>query len=148
MAYAEVTDVARELGRAAANPDESEQWAAWIDRVERSIVRRFARAGLDLDEQVLLDNPSADDVADVEVARVVDKIRNPNTRQTSVTRSVDDGSITYRNEGGDYDTDPLAITAAEWAILLPGTETGAYSTRPGFEPDTGESEELQRLNWT
>lgn len=135
MAYAEVTDVARELGRAATGPDELEQWAAWIDRVERSIVRRFRASGLDLDDQVLLDNPTSDDVADVEVARVVDKINNPNSRHTSVTRSVDDAAVTYRNEGGTFG-DPLELTQAEWAILLPGTETGIFSTRPGFQPDT------------
>lgn len=137
MAYAEVSHVARELGRAATGPAELQQWAAWIDRVERSIVSRFRRMGLDLDEQVQLDSPTADDVADVEVARVVDKVLNPNTRTTSVTRSVDDAAVTYRADAPEVvGTDPLELTLADWARLLPGTEFGAFSTRPGFEPDT------------
>lgn len=118
MTYATADDVAIELGRPASSPVEEAQWVAWLERVERSIARRFTQAGLVLADQVALESPTADDVRDVEVAAVLRKIDNPKGF-TSVTRSIDDGTLTTRREGPGVDGDPLAITADEWAILLP-----------------------------
>lgn len=117
MAYATASDVETELGRPATSPEEANQWEAWLERVERAIRRRFVREGYDLDEQVALDAPAEQDVIDVEVARVVDKINNP-SGITSVTRSVDDASITTRREGPDSGN-ALTITDDEWVALLP-----------------------------
>lgn len=117
MAYASASDVETELGRSAYSPDETAQWEAWLERVERSIRRRFAREGYDLDAQIDLDAPSPDTVIDVEVARVVDKANNPGG-YTSTTRSIDDASITTRREGVE-NGDGLSITVVEWASLLP-----------------------------
>src|SRR5690606_19112557 len=110
------------------------QWQAWLDRVERAIVRRFARSGLVLADEITAGRLSAQDVADVEVAAVVRKITNP-TGLTSVTRSVDDASVTTRREGEDT-RGGLELTDAEWASLLPGAAPDAFSTRPTFEADT------------
>lgn len=132
MSYATVSDIEVELGRTVSSPSETAQWLAWIDRVERTIVRRFVRAGLVLADQVALNDPSADDVKDVEVAAVIRKITNP-TGLTSVTRNLDDGAVTTRREGVD-DTG-LDLTDAEWDVLLPFGESAVFSTRPGFDAD-------------
>lgn len=133
MALATVDDVATELGRAASSPEESGQWSAWIDRVERSIRRRFTRAGLDLDEAIADGQPTSEDVRDTIAVAVARKAANP-AGLTSVTRSIDDGSITTRREGGEVAG--LDLTDAEWAVLMPAVIGPAFSTRPGFEPDS------------
>ena len=135
MAYAGISDVTAELGRPAASEAEEAQWEAWLNRVERAIVRGFRSSELVLDDQLVLDDPTVYDVIDVEVSAVVRKIQNPQWGVTSTTRTIDDASVTDRREGGDAGTDPLYLTADDWAALLPGTNTGAFSTRPGFEAD-------------
>ena len=72
---------------------------------------------------------------DVEISAVARKQQNP-SGQTSETISVDDASITKRYESGaGAYTDPLDLTASEWARLLPANSATAFSIRPGFEPD-------------
>ena len=133
MSYAIPADVETELGRPASSTAEADQWQAWLDRVERAIVRRFTRAGLVLADQVTANDPMQQDVIDVEVAAVIRKISNP-LGLTSVTRTLDDGSITTRRDGVD-ESDGLTISAAEWEDLLPNSDSGAFSVRPGFTPD-------------
>lgn len=135
MSYADPSDVALELGRPADSSAESDQWQAWLDRVERTIERGFRRAGLVLADQVTLGDPTEDDVRDVEVATAIRKVQNPTWGLTSVTRSVDDASVTSRQEGGSG-ADPLDLLADEWNSLLPGSDAAAFSTRPGFDPDS------------
>lgn len=127
--YTQALDVALELGRPASSTDETAQWEAWIARVERALRRGFRAASLDLDQRILDGLLDAADVVDVVVARVVDKINNP-TGVTSVTRSIDDASITTRREGVSSN-DPLAVTDAEWASLLPQvSHARAFSIMP------------------
>lgn len=137
--YATPQDVALEYrGSTSISSAESFQWQSWIDRVDRSIVRRFRRAGFDLAQQVSLDNPSAGDVRDAIVAAVIRKIDNPKG-ESSKTRTVtaDDGTVsnTSRYESTKTGDDPLALTDAEWDDLLPNATPDAFSTRPGFTPD-------------
>lgn len=137
MSYADPSDVAVELGRPVSSVTGTDvaQWQAWLDRVERSIERTFRRAGLTFSAQVSLGDPSADEVRDVEVAAVVRKVQNPTWGVTSTTRSIDDASVTSRREGAGVDADPLDLLADEWSSLLPGSDSPAFSTRPGFDPD-------------
>jgi hypothetical protein len=118
MTYAITDDVAKQLGRPASGNDEIDQWDAWLAVVEREIKRGFKRAGYDLDTQVNLGAPSADDVSDVKIAAVIRKIQNPIFGETSYTRSIDDASETRRSEGIGT-IDPLALTSSQWATLLP-----------------------------
>lgn len=136
MSYATSEDVAVQLGRSASSAAEGEQWDAWLATVERSIRRHFSRAGFDLDAQVAAGEPSAEEVADVEVAAVIRKIQNPTWGETSYTKSIDDGSVTRRREGGDGG-DPLSLLDGELSNLLPVRHSNAFSTRPGFMPDCG-----------
>lgn len=133
MSYATPDDVVVELGRPASSVEETNQWQAWLDRVERSIERAFRRAGLVLDDQLALDDPTVADVIDAEVAAVIRKIDMPKVGRTSTSRAVDDVTITDRWEGDTYGLD---LTDEEWNSLLPGSDSQAFSTRPGFEPDT------------
>lgn len=142
MTYATPADVAVALrGSTSYNTAEGIQWQSWLDRVERSIERRFKRANLVLADQVALEDPSAADVSDVEVEAVVRKVWNVKAAElvvpgTSKTRTVDDASVTDRNDSRTtIDYDPLSLTDAEWDTLLPDGEAAAFSTRPGFEPD-------------
>ena len=137
MAYAQTTDVETELGRPASSAAETDQWQAWLDRVERSIERAFRSAGLVFEDEIVGDDGlTVANVVDVEVSAVLRKIQNPSWGVTSTTRSIDDASITTRREGVGGEDDPLALTPGEWRILLPDSDAGAFSTRPGFEADT------------
>src|SRR5690625_5897966 len=104
MTYGTVEQVATELGRSPSSITDTErlQWQQWLDQVERTIEGRFRRVGLDLAAQVALGDPEAETVADVEVAVVARKVRNPEGT-TSTTVSVDDGSVTKRREGSKID---------------------------------------------
>lgn len=137
MSKGTTTQVAHELGLLLASVPAARQaqWQHWLGVVERSIENRFRRAGLDLDEQIQLGTPTQGDVADVEVAAVARKARNP-SGSTSKTVTVDDGTLTTRREGLP-DVDPLELTDAEWGKLFPDApeESTAFSTRPGFQPD-------------
>lgn len=132
MAYADTSDVAKELGRSATSSAETDQWSAWLDRVERSIERRFRRAGLDLATQVADNDPTQTDVIDVEIAAVIRKIQNPVWGQSSTTVSVDDAQVTKRREGASKDADPLDLFDEEWEALLPTTiaPNGVFSLMP------------------
>lgn len=138
MTYAIVDEVAVELGRSTDSISEAEsaQIQQWLGRVERAIEARFARLGLSLDEQVAIGRPSAAVVADVEVAVVARKVRNPEgISSTTKTVAVDDGSLssTRRFENERVGVDPLELTDLDWARLLPdrlGNRPAAFSVMP------------------
>lgn len=132
--YATPADVAESLrGSTSTTEAEQVQWQKWLDSVESQIVRRFKRLGLVLADRVALGDPTAADVAIVEVDAVIRRIQNPDG-MTSTTVSVDDGSITKRRDGY-RGGDPLTLTDDEWDRLLPTPDRSAWSTRPAFEPD-------------
>lgn len=134
MTYAQASDVATRLGRPITDAEEI-QIKAWLDDVEAAITRGFRRAGLVLAEQVALGDPTDADLISVEARRVTAKVKNPDAKETSVTRSVDDAQVTTRREKVNVE-DELDLTDSDWEILLPAMTGGAFSTRPGFEPDT------------
>ena len=132
MAYAVLNDVAVRLGRPIIKAEEIAQVGAWLTDIESVIVARFTRAGLILAAQVALDNPSIATLIRVEAATVIRKMSNP-TGLTSVTRSVDDASVTERRDGAT--ASGLGLLDEEWEQLLPDSTSGAFSTRPGFLTD-------------
>lgn len=133
MTYATPSDVEVRLGRPASSAAETAQWQAWIDDAESIIRDGFAARGLDLDACIADGFPSVAAVIRVQCEAVLRRIANPDPGLTSVTRSIDDASFTTRREGPASDT--LSPTDVEWGQLLPGAGDGAFSTRPGFEPD-------------
>ena len=138
MAYTTVARVALELGvpTPAAGSTQAQQWAGWIDRVEASIARRFARAGLDLAQQITAGDPTQDALASVVAAVVARHVRVEKLEGlTSTTVSVDDGSVTKRREGAAAgDGASLALTDAEWDEIMPTIQSDAFSSPIRYVP--------------
>jgi hypothetical protein len=133
MTYATVQDVADRLGRAIDDVLEIAQVEAWLDDVEDQITARFIRAGLVLADQIALDDPTLGTVVRVEANAVIRRLQNPSDGRSSITRSVDDASITERFESGSA---VVGLSDADWLDLLgSSSDVGAFSTSPGFEPD-------------
>ena len=134
MTYATLADVSARLGRPITLTAEVTQVETWLDDVEDQIVARFTRAGLVLTDQIALDDPTLATVIRVEAEAVLRRIDRPIPGRTSTTRSIDDASVTDRWEGQSSSYEWL--TESGWSDLLPFVTSGAFSTRPGFEPDT------------
>lgn len=132
MTYANITDVAAELGRPIpTDPNTIAQWNRWLTRIENRILARIP----DLTDRVTAGEISAGLVADLEASAVARKALNPEgVRQ--MTRAIDDGSVT-KTIDQTRSAGELELTEDEWALLLPTSESGAFSTRPGSEPDHG-----------
>lgn len=105
MTVASVDDVAVELGRLFDTAAETDQAQWWLDSAELVIAARLGSvANIDQDLLKL-----------VEVLAVAAKVRRHGTAESSVTVSVDDGSVTRR-----YDN-PLTsddITDEWWDLLM------------------------------
>lgn len=125
MTAAMTEDVETALGRPAASSAELAQIEWWLSGVELLIGARLGDVSA-LDQDVL---------RYVEAEAVVAKIRRGDSRVTSETVSIDDGSMTRRFEAGVQTSD---ISDEWWALLNPSTGSTFYSTRPGFEADTAQ----------
>lgn len=122
MAVATYDDVAIALGRPISTETERAQVEWWLGGVELFIAARLGPVA-DLDETT---------VRYVEVEAVVAKIQRAGRSESSITVSVDDGSVTRR-----YDN---AVTASDiadewWQLLDPDTNTPTGSIRPAFDAD-------------
>jgi hypothetical protein len=123
MAVATYTDVAVALGRPISDTAEQAQVEWWLDGVELFITARLGDVTA-LDQTVL---------KYVEVEAVVAKIQRAGRGESSITVSVDDGSVTRRYEN--------AVTAGDisdqwWNLLDPNANADLASVRPGFEADS------------
>lgn len=124
MAVATWQDVAVALGRPTSDftADQQAQITYWLDGVELLIKARLGDPAL-LDQAVL---------AFVETESVAGRFRRlSDGGASSVTVSVDDGSVTRRYESVSADD----ITDSWWDMLDPTRGASGWSTRPGFEPD-------------
>lgn len=122
MSHTHVDDVATELGRPIPEGPEHDQIESWIRRVEGRILRRIP----DLADRVL-DEDYLETVRSVVAAVVARKVLNPEGFRSE---RVDD----YYYDRGSQKAD-LWPSQDEWADLLPGAASGAFSVRPTFEPD-------------
>lgn len=113
-----ITDIETALGRTLST-DEAAQATQWIaDALLLVKVRLGDPAELD------------QDALDYVVREaVVARFRNPEGYQSE---SIDD--YTYRH---GTETRRITILPEWWELLSPATQSGAFSTRPGFEPDCG-----------
>lgn len=116
MAVATYEDVAVELGRPISTPEEQAQVTWWLNGVELIIAAELGDVSL-LDQDAL---------KLVEVAVVSGKIRA--LGESSVTISVDDGSVTRRFEGSVSKGD---ITD-EWWDLLTGVTVRRGRVKTGW----------------
>jgi hypothetical protein len=125
VAVATWQEVAVALGRPTSdfNADQQAQIAWWLDGVELFIVSRLG----------LVAELDAATVKYVEVEAVAAKVgRSSSGGASSITVNVDDGGVTRRFESPVTAGD---ITDEWWTLLDPTISAGAYSVRPGFEPD-------------
>lgn len=120
-------DIAERLGVATPDPadPQGKQWTKWIADAVALIEGRAERVGVDLSD---IDPDRVDRV--VELA-VVAMARRPDDA-TTVDVSVDDGRVlrSYQSSTGR-----VGILDEWWADLGLLDNSGAFSTRPGFEPD-------------
>lgn len=117
MTVATYADVGVALRRSITDEQEQNQINWWLTGVEMLIRSR-------LGDVALLDQ---DAVKYVEVEAVAEKVRRHGTRESSITVSTDDGSVTRR-----YDSPVTAgdITDAWWDLLSPSTAGGAFTINP------------------
>lgn len=121
MAYATVSDVAARLGRPISDDLEVLQVETWLDDLEAVILARVP----DLAERVLDGAPTAAVVAAIEANAVIRKMKNP------------DGVVSEGNDVYNYRLNEnarkgeLFLTDDEWALLLPGGGSGAFTIVPG-----------------
>lgn len=128
MAYATATDVSDRLGRPLTDVEQV-QVAAWLEDVSSTIEARFTRLGFVLADRVAIDSPSLATLVRIESEVVIRRLSQPRPGgPSSVTRSIDDGSLTQRWERPT----PWTLTDEEWADLLPARLSSAFSIRPGW----------------
>lgn len=119
-------DIADRLG--VATPDlvspQGKQWSKWIGDAEALIGQRADRLFVPVTE---LDPEQVDRVVELAVTAMA---RKPDDA-TTVDVSVDDGRVarTYKSSTGR-----VVILDEWWFDLGLGDTSGAFSTRPGFEP--------------
>jgi len=118
MAIATYEDVAVALGRPIANIDEQAQVNYWLGAVELQIKAR-------LGDLTVLD---VDVLRYVAVEAVTTKMQNPSGYQSE---SIDDYTYRFGSE-----TRRITILPEWWELLSPSGNSGAFSTRPGFESDS------------
>lgn len=112
----EITDIETALGR-TLTLTEQPQATQWIADALMLIEVR-------LGDPALLNQPAVDYVVR---EAVVARFRNPEGYQSE---SIDD--YTYRHGS---ETRQVTILPEWWELLSPSTVSGAFSTRPTFEPD-------------
>lgn len=112
-----VEDVAVSLGRPIVGHVEVDQVSWWIRAAEVQIRARLGDLSL-LDQEVL---------NYVVVEAVAAKAQNP---EGALSETVDD--YTYRLPS---ESRRVTILDEWWSLLDSGSSSGAFSIRPGFEPD-------------
>ena len=124
---ATLDDVSSRLGRPITDTAEVAQVNKWIGDVSRRIVRRIPT----IDNSVVDGTISSATVSQIVANVVIRKMGNPEGFRSE---RIDD----YYYDRGQQSAD-LSLTDVEWADLIPGYGSGAFSVRPGFVPDTGPS---------
>lgn len=114
MAFATYQDVEVALGRVLSTAAQKAQVTYWLDGVELLI-------GLRLGSVVALNQAV---LKYVETEAVVAKVNRSGRDESSVTVSVDDGSVTRRYESEMTADD---ITEAWWSMLAPTISGSAYT---------------------
>lgn len=117
MTVATWQEVAVTLGRPISTAAEQAQVTWWLTGVEMLIRGRLGDITL-LDQEVL---------KYVEVEAVADKVRRHGTRESSITVTADDGSVTRRYEN---QVDSGDITDAWWDLLSPTAYTESFTINP------------------
>jgi hypothetical protein len=118
MAVATVSDVENAIGRPITDEWETQRVNYWLDATELLITAR-------LGDISALDQSK---VKYVETEAVVARLSNPEGFQSE---SIDDYTYQLPSE-----TRRITILPEWWDLLRPASDAEAFSTRPGFEPDS------------
>lgn len=114
MAVATYSDVGVALRRTISDAAEQEQVEHWLTGAEMAIRSRLGDPAL-LDQDVL---------RYVEAEAVAEKVRRAGRDESSITVSVDDGTVTRRYATGMGVDD---ITGHLWSLLSPTRSSSAYT---------------------
>ena len=124
MALPTYSDVETALGRPGSlTRAQQDQVTWWLGGIELLIRNRFGAIEV-LDSEA---------VRYVEAEAAAEKARRAGQSETSITVSVDDGTVTRRWESPVSASD---ITEEWWDLLAPKRASSAYSTRPAGRRDT------------
>ena len=129
MTHALPQDVANELGIPSIPAAQVLQVTGWLSRVEAMIKVRIP----DLDARVTAGTIDVALVVGIEAGAVGRKADNRKGLR-SVTRSVDDGSMTEVRDSA-FSDGVLRITDDEWDLLIPAQQSDAASVRYAYTPD-------------
>lgn len=113
MAVATYTDVGVALRRTISDTAEQAQIEHWLTGAEMAVRSRLGDPAL-LDQAVL---------KYVETEAVAEKVRRAGREESSITVSVDDGSVTRRYDGMSVDD----ISTDLWSMLSPARSSSAYT---------------------
>jgi len=141
VTYATVQDVADELGLPSIPTDQIPQVTGWLRRIEATIKTRVT----DLDARITAGTLDLEIVVGIEAAAVARKADNREGLR-SVTRSVDDGTVTKVRDSA-FSDGQLRITDDEWSLLLPAPQSEALSIRYAYEPDRRHHHDHQWSQW-
>lgn len=118
MAFTNVAEVGKRLGRVIADQAEIEQVGSWIGDVE-SLIRSRIR---DIDERVAAGEVSSDELTRITSNAVIRKIKNPDGKQNE---RIDDYSYGLVEDAARGE---LFLTEDEWASLEGFSDTsGAFT---------------------
>jgi hypothetical protein len=115
VATATYEDVGVALRRTISDTAEQAQIEHWLTGAEMAIRSRLGDPAL-LDQDVL---------KYVETEAVAEKVRRAGRDESSITVSIDDGSVTRRYEGAAMSIDD--ISADYWSLLSPKRASSAYT---------------------
>lgn len=113
MAVATYSDVGVALRRTISDAAEQAQIEHWLTGAEMAVRSRLGDPAL-LDQDVL---------KYVEAEAVAEKVRRAGREESSITVSVDDGTVTRRYEGMGADD----ISPDFWSLLSPAGSSSAYT---------------------
>ena len=119
MAHAILQDVTDSLGRPIVGA-EATQVLGWLDKIERIVSRKLG----DLDALISDGRLSAELLVDVETEAVIRKVKNPDGK---VSEGIDDYNYRLNENARKGD---LFLTDDEWALLAPGSPSGAWTISP------------------
>ena len=114
MAVATYSDVGVALRRTISDPAEQAQIEHWLTGAEMAVRSRLGNPAL-LDQDVL---------RYVEAEAVAEKVRRAGRDESSITVSVDDGTVTRRYENNMSIDD---IAGDLWSLLSPARSGSAYT---------------------
>lgn len=134
MAFTNIAEIGKRLGRVLTDTAEIDQVGSWIGDVE-SLIRNRIR---DIDDRIAAGDVSADELTRISSNAVIRKVKNPDGKQNE---RIDDYSYGLVEDAAKGE---LFLTDDEWASLegfsdASGGFTIRYVPESGISPRWGDS---------